>query len=277
MGEGGTVKWRSIIACAMILLNVSTLPAAEIPPDIAKELAAYTTLALEQSNDEQGLHRACSLLSTSQYYLWLNSERDRLIPMLARVRLRASSADVLGLLDPPPPAAERLRLDVASSDRVRARLGDSEALTRLISAFDQTVEPDRIEARAIDLLYVYNHVAMTALARRLSEPGIHEQQMDHPGFPHVHATGVAPHVHAVQATVRTAIALPILNAYARVHVHVPLFSTIREHIFIDEEAFKQDEHQRFLRAIEARFREVHGIDLQMRAPLLMNALPIEHD
>jgi len=186
---------------------------------------------------------------------WLKANSAAIISALQSDCESEESARILGRLDLPSDLAGRLRDSEQVPDAVRARLGNSAAEQRVISGFENAKTFTALHANAGELAYVESPTTLQAFVR-----GLQSQQ-------------VVTDVHGNQVSVP----LLLIQAYGNMHPDEPLFSPgeYLKHANVSAEAFKQPEHQEYLRQLEARLLARNQIHVTINPPFLLNTDKVE--
>lgn len=166
-----------------------------------------------------------------------------------------SSAMVLGLLTLPQELASQLRASPRTPDKVKARLGDWAAESRVIAAFQAAQDLYNVRQRCDDLLYVHTPRALQAFAQGLQSSRTFED------------------VHGNKA----AMALILIECYGRHHPDQPLFSSneFLKHANVTPQQFQQRSHQQYLRRIEAYFLRAYHLHIRLNPPYLLDDQKVE--
>lgn len=186
---------------------------------------------------------------------WLKGHSSEIITALQSDWENDESARLLGRLDLPADLAGRLRNSPHVPDAVRARLGDSQAEQRVISAFENAQGFGARHDAAANLAYVESPDSLAAFARGLASRDVIQD---------VHGNDVS-------------VALLLIQAYGNMHPEEPLFSSsaYMKHANVTPVDFLQPEHQAYLRQLEARLLALNHIHVSINPPFLLNTDKVE--
>lgn len=227
--------------------------AAELVPNHAAEVSSAAQ-ALNSQDSDARLNAKLQLLRP-EAGPWLKAHSSEIIAALQSDWESEESARLLGRLDLPSDLADRLRNSVHVPDAVRARLGDSQAEQRVISAFEGAHGFESHHSAAANLAYVESPGSLAALAHGLSSREVIQD---------VHGNDVS-------------VPLLLIQAYGNMHPDEPLFSSSEymKHANVTPQEFLQPEHQAYLRQLEARLLARDQLHVTINPPFLLNTDKVE--